>query len=225
LTQRPKVLSGNESFRRTGLGGGERFMNLYPIFLRLHKKRCLVVGGGMVAERKVKSLINAGAEVTVIAPRLTEELSRTLGQGCITHIERNYRENDMEGFYLVIASTDSQRTNRNIYLEGEKRGVPVNVVDDPQNSSFFVPSLIRRGNLQIALSTSGTAPIFAKELRKYFEKKFYPELERDLGDLARLRKDIIQNAGNRGDKGDRRLGEILLPRIEEILGKIEAHHD
>jgi siroheme synthase-like protein len=200
-------------------------MNLYPIFLRLHKKRCLVVGGGMVAERKVKSLINAGAEVTVIAPRLTEELSRTLGQGCITHIERNYRENDMEGFYLVIASTDSQRTNRNIYLEGEKRGVPVNVVDDPQNSSFFVPSLIRRGNLQIALSTSGTAPIFAKELRKYFEKKFYPELERDLGDLARLRKDIIQNAGNRGDKGDRRLGEILLPRIEEILGKIEAHHD
>jgi siroheme synthase-like protein len=200
-------------------------MNLYPIFLKIQKKRCLVVGGGMVAERKVKSLLSAGAQVTVIAPQLTEELSRMLGQGRIMHIERNYRENDIEGFYLVIASTDSQRTNRNIYLECEKRGVPVNVVDDPHNSSFFVPSLIRRGNLQIALSTSGTVPIFAKELRKYFERKLYPELERDLGDLARLRKDIIQSEGKSGDKGDRRLGELLLPQIEEILSKINGYSD
>ncbi len=202
---------------------GKTFMNLFPIFLRIQKKKCLVVGGGMVAERKVRSLLIAGAEVTVIAPQLTEELSNLLGQGRIMHIERNYRENDIEGFYLVIASTDSHQTNKSIYLEGEKSGIPVNVVDDSLNSSFFVPSLIRRGDLQIALSTSGTAPIFAKELRKYFEKKLYPELESDMEDLARLRKDIIQNEGKRGVSKDRRFREILLPKIEEILRKINGH--
>ncbi len=138
-------------------------MDYYPVFLNLCGKKAVIVGGGKVAERKIISLIAAGADVTVVSPSLTKRLRKTLSEGRIRHIPRVYRKNDIKGAFLVIAATDSPDTNRRVSKDAPAL---VNVVDVPAECNFIAPSVVRRGQLLIAVSTGGASPAFSKAVRK-----------------------------------------------------------
>ena len=154
----------------------------YAAFLDLAGRRCVVVGGGEVAERKVESLVRAGARVTVIAPALTPGLARAASSGGVEHVAREYRCGDLESAVVVIAATDDPAIQRTVADEGARRNVLVNVVDVPELSSFIVPAVLERGDLHVAVSTSGAAPALAARVRDLIAADIGPEY----GDVARL---------------------------------------
>lgn len=197
-------------------------MSLYPVFLKLKDVPCLVIGGGAVAERKVKSLLEAEASITVISPTVTEELRVIIADGKVEHRQREYREGDLEGYPMVIASTSSREVNGQVYREATKREALINAVDDPEHSSFFMPSVIRRGDLQIAVSTSGRAPYFARKLRQFLQKKIYAGIDDDLERLHLLRKGLLDSKIENPQEKTRRMSALLDPKIAEIFKKIDA---
>ena len=165
-------------------------MKSYPINLvRLEERRCVVVGGGDVAQRKVESLLDAGArQVVVISPRLGDGLTELRRRGRIQHIARGYRPGDLEGAFVVIATTDDPAVNRAVSQEAEANGILVNVADDPDHCNFIVPSTLRRGDLVIGLSTGAQSPALAASLRRQLEQAFGSEYAAFLelaGDLRR----------------------------------------
>ena len=144
---------------------------LYPIFLDLSGRRCVVVGGGEVSGRKARKLLQARAEVVVISPEVTPEL-----ESVATEVRRRpYEEGDLEGAYLVFAATDSRDVNAAVAGEAKGRGIPVNVADRPSEGDFALPSVLRRGRLQVAVSTGGASPTLAREIRDELEELFGPE--------------------------------------------------
>lgn len=194
---------------------------MYPIFLKLDSTPCLVVGGGTVAARKVKGLLTASAVVTVLAPKVCRELRFLTDSGRISWICRGFAQGDLEGYRLVITATDSAQVNRMVYEEATDRGMPVNSVDDPKHSSFFVPAVARRGTLAIAVSTSGTAPYLARRLREYLESKLYSGLEADLERIRAARARIA--AEDAGAEGKRQCMERELePLVKKILRRMDS---
>jgi len=164
-------------------------MAYYPIIMDLTGQKCLVVGGGEVALRKATSLVEAGAEVTIIAPDLHPSL-RELGN---THIqERNWREGDISGYTLVFAATGDRVVNQAISDEAKANSIPVNVVDDPELCSFIVPACVRRGDLLIAITTSGASPMLSKKIRLELEERFGPEYAEFVSLLRELRE-VVKN--------------------------------
>jgi siroheme synthase-like protein len=149
----------------------------YPINLvRLEERRCVVVGGGDVARRKVESLLEAGAQqVVVISPELGDGLAQLQRRGRIQHLQHDYRPGDLEGAFLVIATTDDPEVNRAVWQEAEASDILVNVADDPEHCNFIVPSTLRRGDLVIGVSTGGQSPALAASLRRHLEQVFGPE--------------------------------------------------
>lgn len=137
-----------------------------------------------MAERKVLSLLKAGARITVVSPSLTKRLSLLKSENSFTHLDRSYRDSDLKGAFLVIASTDSEETNRRI-----SRNAPalVNVVDVPEECNFISPSVIKRGPMTIAISTGGISPAFSKAVRKELEKIYGPEFSEYLRFLKKVR--------------------------------------
>lgn len=184
-------------------------MTHYPAFLDLRGKKAVVVGGGRVAERKVLSLLEAGAEVTVISPQVTPRLARQREKGRIRHLARNYRNGDLAGSLLVIAATDSPQVNARV-----SRDAPglVNVVDVPSECSFIVPSVIKRGPLTIAVSTSGVSPAFSKTLRKELEKLYGPGFSVYLRFLAKVRAMAVAGIADRKTR-ERFLKGLASPQI------------
>jgi len=171
-------------------------MKYYPVFLDLNGKLCLIVGGGRVAERKVRSLLRAGARVKVVSPKLTLPLSRLKDQGKIAHKVRPFRRGDLRGAFLAIAATDDRAVNENIFQQAQAWPMPVNVVDDPAHSSFIVPSLINRGDLLIAFSTSGRSPALAKALRQKLQKEIGKEYTFLLRLLGAVRPQVLSREFN-----------------------------
>lgn len=165
-------------------------MTYYPVFLRLSGERCVVIGGGEVAERKVESLLEAGARVTVISPTLTPGLAEWLARGEIAHLRRPYRDGDLTGARLAYAATDDEALHAELARAAAAAGVPLNVVDRPQWCSFIVPSILRRGGLTVAVSTGGGSPALARRARQEIEGALGPEWERALDVLARLRQHL-----------------------------------
>ncbi len=165
-------------------------MAYYPICLNLKSKKCIVVGGGTIAERKVLALIDCGAKITVISPKLTKLLERLKPEGKIEHIEREYKKGDLEGAFLVIGATDNPLVNEVIYEEAGILNLLVNIVDVPERCNFIVPSIMRRGDLLLSISTSGNAPALAKKIRLDLEKKFGPEYGPYLNLLGEIREKI-----------------------------------
>ena len=163
----------------------------YPVNLVLDGRPCLVVGGGTVAVRKVEGLLACGAEVTVVAPRVDDALRGLPG---VTVAERPWRPGDLGGMWLVIAATDDPAVNRAVYEEGQRVGVWVNGADDPANCSFTLPSVVRRGDLQVTVSTGGRSPALATWLRRRLEHEIGPEYGVLLDLLARER-DGLKAAG------------------------------
>lgn len=147
----------------------------YPIFLNVRGKKCLVVGGGEVALRKVQSLLERGASVEVVSPTLCPELSRMAGEGTIQALQRRYKAEDLQAALVAVAATDDAETNEGVAAEARRRGVLVNIVDDPQHSDFIVPSYLSRGDVIIAISTSGRSPALARKIRTKLEKDFGAE--------------------------------------------------
>jgi precorrin-2 dehydrogenase/sirohydrochlorin ferrochelatase len=147
----------------------------YPVFLNLEGRKCLVAGGGQVALRKASALLEHGAEVTVISPRLCAGMRKLDVDGKIKVINRAYRPGDMKGACIAIVATSNRGVNLGAAGEAKKRGVPVNVVDDPELSDFIVPSIMRRGSLAIAVSTSGKSPALARKIRGRLEGEFGKE--------------------------------------------------
>jgi precorrin-2 dehydrogenase / sirohydrochlorin ferrochelatase len=150
-------------------------MGYLPIFLDVTGRRCVVIGGGTVAERKIESLLDAGADVTVISPATTETVRAWAAARRITHDAREYRRGDLIDATLVFAATDDPELHRQVAEEAREGGIPINVVDVPERCSFIVPAVASRGELQIAVSTSGAAPAFAARVRRELEAHFGPE--------------------------------------------------
>jgi siroheme synthase-like protein len=142
----------------------------YPIVLDLAAWRCVVVGGGVVAERRVEGLLAAGASVTVVAPALTPALTALAGAGRLQHLARRYDDGDLAGFDLAFAATEAGEVNAAVALEGRRRGVWVNAADDPARCDFFLPALVRRGDLVVAVGTGGTSPALARAVREELER-------------------------------------------------------
>jgi precorrin-2 dehydrogenase / sirohydrochlorin ferrochelatase len=147
----------------------------YPVYLDLVDRPCVVIGGGRVAERKVETLLKYGADVTVISPEVTPAIEEFVEADRVIVERRGYVRGDLTGAFVVICATDSEEINRAVYSEAEECGVLVNVVDVPPLCNFIVPSIVRRGGLQIAISTGGAAPAVAKRVRKRLQEEFGEE--------------------------------------------------
>ncbi|MBI2104770.1 MAG: bifunctional precorrin-2 dehydrogenase/sirohydrochlorin ferrochelatase [Candidatus Omnitrophica bacterium] len=138
----------------------------YPLFADLAGRRCVVVGGGLIAQRKVTTLLGCGAAVTVISPTLTKRLAGYARKRSIRHQQRPFRPSDLAGAWLVLAATDDQRTNTLVSRSAARRRIFTNVVDQKPLCSFIAPAIVRRGPLTIAISTGGASPALAKRLRR-----------------------------------------------------------
>ncbi|MBI4289633.1 MAG: bifunctional precorrin-2 dehydrogenase/sirohydrochlorin ferrochelatase [Chloroflexi bacterium] len=162
----------------------------YPVFLNLSGRTCVVVGGGEVAERKAKTLLESGARVRVVSPRITEGLKSLSVAGAVEVAAHPFESGDLEGASLVIAATSDAGINRQVALEAEKRRLLVNVVDVPSQGNFIVPSVVQKDGLVVAVSTGGRSPALARKLRQELEKTFVPKYAMLLGLVARVRQDL-----------------------------------
>ena len=162
----------------------------YPVFLDLKGRLCVVIGGGEVAERKVQTLLESGAVVTIISPQVTPRI-RTLADGGELQLQpREYADGDLAGVFLAIAATDQAHVNRAIVVEAAREKVVLNVVDEPSLCTFIAPSIVNRGEVTVAISTSGTSPALARKLRESLEKSDLLDYSELVGTLSSARKEI-----------------------------------
>jgi precorrin-2 dehydrogenase/sirohydrochlorin ferrochelatase len=166
-------------------------MRYYPVNLDIKNRKCLVVGGGSVGTRKVLTLLNCGAIVTVVSPDATEKLLELADNGSITWEKRSYLASDLDGTFLVIGATDDEELNRQISADAEKLNMLCNIADRPNVCNFILPSIVNRGDLVISISTSGRSPAFAKKLRKELEKQFGVEYTEFLRLMGAIRKKLL----------------------------------
>jgi precorrin-2 dehydrogenase/sirohydrochlorin ferrochelatase len=166
-------------------------MKYYPIYLDIKNRNCLVIGGGSVGTRKVLTLLACGANVTVVSTAATEKLKELSNNGVIKLEERSFQTPDLDDRFLVIGATDNQELNFNIHAEAERRGLLCNIADRPKACNFILPSIVNRGDLIIAISTSGQSPAFAKKLRKHLEKEFGDEYAEFLNLMGAIRKKLL----------------------------------
>jgi uroporphyrin-III C-methyltransferase/precorrin-2 dehydrogenase/sirohydrochlorin ferrochelatase len=166
-------------------------MSLLPIFLKLDGRRGLLVGAGNVALEKISSLLQTGLRLRVIAPRARDEIRQLASEGTIEWIQRAFDPSDLDGNFLAIAATDSAEVNAEVYREAVARGILVNSVDDPPHCDFYFGSVVRRGPLQIAISTAGESPAVAQRLRREIDEQLPQELGAWLENLGELRREVL----------------------------------
>ena len=172
----------------------------YPIFADLRGRRCVVVGGGLVAQRKVIGLRRAGADVAVISPRATTRLLAYARQRTIRHLARSFRRSDVQGAWLVVAATNDETLNTRVARSATRRRIFTNVVDQPSLCSWIAPAIVRRGLLTIAISTAGASPTLAKKLRGDLQRMVrseYAPMTRLLGGLRTVAKQRLPSASLR----------------------------
>ena len=161
------------------------------MFVKLEGKRCLVVGAGKVGEPKIGGLIETGARIHVVALEASEAVHQWASAGKITLEVRAFAPTDLDGTFLAIVATSSHDLNRLIYREAQQRGILCNVVDIPEYCDFYYPAVVRRGDLQIAISTNGQSPSLAQKLRQQLEKQFGPAYARWVAELGETRKLVL----------------------------------
>lgn len=175
----------------------------YPLLLDLAGKTCVIVGGGAVAGRKAQSLLEAGARVVLVAPELAETARELYEAGQVEWRAEPYHAGHLAGAALVIAATDNQEVNHRARDDARTRGVFINVVDQPELCDFIVPSVLRRGDLIIAISTSGASPAVAKRLREGFEKEFGPQWAEFLTMMKEARERALAGGGGQKEREER----------------------
>ena len=166
-------------------------MNLFPIYLKLANRRCLVVGAGRIGEEKIEGLLLADAKITVVAPNATPRVQLLARERKIRLEKRKFRASDLRGAFLIVAATSSAKLHSQIYKLAQRRGILCNVVDDPPHCDFYYASIVRRGALQFAISTSGQSPALAQRLRHQLEKQFGPEYGVWLDELGAARETLF----------------------------------
>jgi precorrin-2 dehydrogenase/sirohydrochlorin ferrochelatase len=162
----------------------------YPIALDLRGRACLVVGGGPIAESKVEGLLDADARVTVVSPEVTHHLAEHARAGRIRHVAREYRAEDVAGNQLVFAATGNRAVTEAVARDGRERGVWVNAADDPAFCDFLLPSVLRRGRLVVAVSTSGACPGLARAIRQELEEHLTEDYAPLVELVAEVRREL-----------------------------------
>ncbi|HTU50567.1 MAG TPA: siroheme synthase CysG [Acidobacteriaceae bacterium] len=166
-------------------------MSLFPIFLKLERRPCLIVGAGNVALEKITSLLRAGAQLSVVAPVACDAVRELAQNGAIALELRRFQEADLDGQAFVITATDSRDVNRQVFLAAQQRGILCNSVDDPPNCDFYFASIVERGKLQIAISTAGESPALAQRLRREIDAQLPVDTADWLDQLGNLRREIL----------------------------------
>jgi precorrin-2 dehydrogenase/sirohydrochlorin ferrochelatase len=172
----------------------------YPVYLNLKGKRVIVVGGGEVAERKVESLLPCEPSVVVISPEVTRQLATLFSQKRIEWRNRPYTNGDCAGAALVFSATDDPEVSRAVYAEASDFGIFVNTADQPALCSFIMPAVVRRGDIGIAISTSGSSPALAARLRRKISRVIGPEYAQFSQLMARARREIRSRVGSERDR-------------------------
>jgi precorrin-2 dehydrogenase/sirohydrochlorin ferrochelatase len=167
-------------------------MEMFPVFFKLEGRRCLVVGAGTIASPKIASLLRAGGKVTVVAPHANPEMRALADAGTLLWHEREFVVSDLDGVFLVITGTDIQAVNHAVAEAARARGVLCNSVDDPPDCDFFYPSVVRRGDLQIAISTAGKSPALAQRLRQEIDAMLPDDTGAWLDQLGETRARMLQ---------------------------------
>ena len=166
-------------------------MALFPIFLKLTARPCIVIGAGHLAESKIESLRAADARITVIATHASLAIREQAIAGELTLHLRPYQTGDLKDAFLVVAATNDPAVNRAVFLEAESSGVLCNAVDDPPFCDFYFPSVVRRGDLQIAISTAGQSPALAQQLRKQLNEQLPLDMGDWLTELGNIRREVV----------------------------------
>jgi precorrin-2 dehydrogenase/sirohydrochlorin ferrochelatase len=193
-------------------------MSYYPLFVDLSGRKAVVIGGGAVAHRKIKALLEHGAFVHVITRDLTPELHVLLNRGDIRLLSGDFDESHIEGALIVIAATNDKILNRRISEAAKNRNILVNAVDQPEECSFIVPSMVKRGGLLIAVSTSGKSPALAKKIRETLSAQFGKEYEYFLNIMAGIRKRLFSENIPEAERG-RLFHELVDSNILDLIRK------
>lgn len=190
-------------------------MRYLPINLDILGKPIVIIGGGTVATRKCLALLAAGARITVIAPKLTDNLQHYVKKGEVTHLARNYAKGDLNAALLVFAAAGSRAVNRAVAREAKERGIPIDVADAPDMSDFVSPAYLARGELLITISTGGKSPAMASRIRGELEERYGPEYARLLELMGRVREKLLTE--NRNSSYNK---EILSALAEQDLPEL-----
>jgi precorrin-2 dehydrogenase/sirohydrochlorin ferrochelatase len=193
-------------------------MTLFPMFMKLEGRSCLVVGAGAIGEPKIESLLTSGASVRVIAPQVSPAVAEWARTGAIVWEAREFKATDFDGVFLVIAATSSREVNGAIFHEAQQRNILCNVVDDPEYCDFYYPAVVRRGDLQLAISTNGHSPALAQRIRRELETQFGPEYGEWLEELGKIRQQLFASGMNPDER--RRLLHELASR--EAFERMQA---
>ncbi|HEX7522465.1 MAG TPA: bifunctional precorrin-2 dehydrogenase/sirohydrochlorin ferrochelatase [Acidimicrobiia bacterium] len=207
---------------------GRRALSGYPVNLVVEGRRCVVVGAGRIAARKIDALLDAGARVHVVAPRLGDDVRVWRDAGRLTADERSFAPSDLDGAWLATTATDDPAVNRAVFAAGEQRGTWVNAADDPANCSFTLMSVIRRGDLVLTIGTGGRSPALAAWLRQQLGAEIGPEYEILLEVLAQARESLrdsgrsSEDANWQGALDSGMLELIRAGRIDEAKELLQA---
>jgi len=169
-------------------------VSLFPAMLELEMRKCVVVGAGSIAAAKIAGLLAHKPRVVVVAPEATERIRRLARARKLVWRRRKFSSRDVEGALLVIVATNSSLVNEAVFCACRARGILCNVVDDPAHCDFFYPAVVRRGPLQIAISTGGQSPALAARLRRELEQQFGPEWGAWVKQVGRLRRELLRQA-------------------------------
>ncbi len=194
-------------------------MKYYPVHLNINNRDCLVVGGGGVGSRKVKTLLSCGARVTVVSREVSGPLQELAASGDIRLEQRSYRSEDLDGMFLVIGATDDENLNRQISSDAEQLNTLCNIADRPEVCNFILPSIVHRDDLVITISTSGKSPALAKKLRKALEEQFGEEYGVFLKLMGAIRKKLLRHAHE--PEAHKPLFEQLIN--SELIGMIQKN--
>ncbi len=191
----------------------------YPAYIDLTDRRCLVVGGGPVATEKTEKLLASDARIRLVTPTVTPELRALVASGAIDEFhERTYRTGDLDDCFLVIAATDDGAANRHVWNDAESRRMLANVVDVPELCNFIVPSIMRHGELAVAVSTGGASPVVARRVRQEIERAIGPEWG-DLVDMLRATREQLKerylDMPSRAEAVERLLDAGIVDRLAE----------
>src|SRR5258708_2091340 len=189
---------------------GTNTASLFPMFLKLEGRNCLVLGAGSVGEQKIRSLLDCGAELRVVAPAAAAAVQDWARSRRLTWVQREYQPSDLDRVYLVVAATSDVEVNHAIYREANAGGILCNVVDDPPYCDFYYGALVRRGQLQIAISTNGLSPALAQRIRKQLEAEFPPIYGHWLDELGG-RREAMFRAGGDPEERKAQLHELTTP--------------
>jgi len=199
-------------------------MSWYPVSLNLKGRNCLIVGGGKVAERKLRSLLKAEANVTLIAPEINTGLKEMLKAGSYHYLQSAYQKHDVNGFFLVIAATDSIKTNSTIGRNAEAEAILFNSATSSKFSNFYPSATSQCGDIQLAVSSNGQNPYLAKKIRKYLDQKFANSLKEKVLELGRLRNQMVKETVGLSEKEKKVfMNANLLEKVEELLNKIDKN--